>query len=60
MTDMQTMPIRELTAEIRATVKTNDNIAVVLLMNVLCNRLDEQQDIIEEQDELIAKLGRGE
>ena len=49
---MQTMPIRELTAEIRSTVKTNDNIAVVLLMNVLCNRLDEQQDIIEELERL--------
>lgn len=52
MSDMQTMPIRELTAEIRSTVKTNDNIAVVLLMNVLCNRLDEQQDIIEELERL--------
>lgn len=53
---MQTMPIRELTAEIRRTVKTNDNMMVVLLMNVLCNRLDEQQDIIDEQIEIIKKL----
>ena len=45
--DMATMPIRELTARIREQVKDSNDLVKVLVMNVLCNRLEQQADDID-------------
>lgn len=53
--DMATMPIRDLIREIRAKTKTMDGsmLHVILVLNVLARRLEEQADIIDQLQEQI-------
>lgn len=45
MADMQTMPVEELVKEIR--IKTHDmDVLQALVFNVLCNRLEEQAELL--------------
>ena len=59
MSDMATMPVEELVAEIR--IRTHDmDILQAMVFNVLCNRLEQQADLLGTAEARVAAALRKE